>query len=67
MTFATNDVCTTHDDPTDRELSIEALDAIAAGRGFPLPEPHLPPHLHWSPAPIWAGASVGLAVSFKLF
>jgi hypothetical protein len=69
MTLATNGVRTTHDDPTDRELSIEALDAIAAGRGFPLPEPHLPPHLHWSPAPapIWAGASVGLAVSFKLF
>jgi hypothetical protein len=69
MTLATNDVRATHDDLTDRELSIEALDAIAAGRGFPLPEPHLPPHLHWPPAPspIWSGGSVGLVVSFKLF
>jgi len=51
-----------------RELSIEALDAIAAGRGFPLPEPHLPPHFPPpAPSPIWAGGSVGLVVSFKLF
>ena len=42
MTLATNDVRATHDDLTDRELSIEALAAIAAGRGFPLPGPHLP-------------------------
>ena len=51
MTLATNDVRATHDDLTDRELSIEALDAIAAGRGFLLPGPHLPPHLHWPPTP----------------
>lgn len=59
----------TNDDFSNRELSIEALDAIAAGRGFPLPEPHLPPHLHWPTAlsPIWSGGSVSLVVPFKLF
>jgi hypothetical protein len=53
-----NDVPATHDDLTNRELSSEALEAIAAGRGFPLPEPHLPPHFHFEPQPhpqYWAG------------
>jgi hypothetical protein len=55
-------------DKRNHELSIGALDTIAAGRGFPLPEPHLPPHFPPpAPSPIWAGGSVGLAVPFKLF
>lgn len=59
----------TNDDLANRELTIGEIEAIAAGRGFPLPEPHLPPHLHWPPAPspIWAGGSVGSVISFKLF
>ena len=60
MTLSTN-----HAD--NRELSIRELEAIAAGRGFPLPEPHLPPHFPRAPFPIWAGGSVGLVVSCKLF
>jgi hypothetical protein len=58
----------TNDDFAKRELSIGELEAIAAGRGFPLPEPHLPPHFPpLAPSPIWAGSSIGLVASFKLF
>lgn len=61
MTLATND------DFSNRELSIGELEAIAAGRGFPLPGPHLPPHFPPpAPTPIWSGA-LSLVTNFKLF
>jgi len=56
-----------NDDFANRELSIDELAAIAGGRGFPLPEPHLPPH--WPrpiPRPFWAG-TVGSVISAELF
>jgi hypothetical protein len=62
-----------NDDFPNRDLSIDELEAIAAGVGLRGPGPiisPLPPHLpHWPPAPsqIWARGSVGLVTSFKLF
>ena len=55
-------------DPATREISAEELESIAGGMGIPIRE-HLPPHLHWTPAPspIWAGSSLNVVVPFKLF
>ena len=56
-----------NDDLANRELSIDELEVVAGGRGFPLPQPHLPPHFPQPiPRPLWAG-SVGLVISTKLF
>jgi len=44
MTLAANHVPAALDEPKDRELSTEALEAITAGAGTPSPEPTLPPH-----------------------
>ena len=49
MALAANDVPTTQDELTKRELSIETLEAVVAGKGTPSPEPTLPPHF---PLPI---------------
>jgi hypothetical protein len=61
-----------HDDFSTSELSIEQLDAIAAGVGLLGPGPIIsPPPPHWAiphtPSPIWATSSASLVISHELF
>jgi hypothetical protein len=62
MTQTSDDALATH-----RKLSVEDLDAISAGMGWPRPEPHLPPHFPLpAPTPIGSGPFSPVTNGFKL-
>ena len=67
MTIATSDVLATQDDSANRRLSIQELDAIAAGMGFPRLPPHLPPHFPHAPSPLWSGVVYPVVTGYRLF
>jgi hypothetical protein len=72
QTRSNEDMTPANDDFSNRELSIEQLEAIAAGVSLLGPGPIIsPPPPHWvflhAPSPIWAEGSASLTISHKLF